>query len=402
MPPGRWLLPLRAFLGGTFLYAGMQKLADRNFFDSHAPNSIQAQLRGAARTSPIGGLLRAAGHMPVEVGVAIALAELAVGLAALLGLWTRAAAAGGMLLAAGFLAAVSWHSRPYYLGPDIVFLFAWTPLLLAGAGDQWSLDRYLADRARAERGLAAGGKVVVTFDAVRRLCGAYDRGRCRAMDGHSCAPEPCPALRPPSPTAAAEAMDRRTFLLRGGVAARLALGAACAGGAAAVIGRLFAGPPNKATQLPAAGSAGSGSATSAPATTAPPPTAPPTTAPAQARSASPKPTPSAPTTQPHPAGVAIGPASSVPVGRAAMFHNPSTGEPAYVMQPQAGHFVAFSAVCTHQGCTVDFVAGQQEFVCPCHGAAFSSNSGAVLQGPARRALAAIPVTAGPDGQLYVR
>ena len=51
---GRVLLPLRAFLGFTFCFAGLQKLANPRFFDAADPASIQAQLAGAAReqTSP--------------------------------------------------------------------------------------------------------------------------------------------------------------------------------------------------------------------------------------------------------------------------------------------------------------------------------------------------------------
>ena len=47
------LLPLRAFLGCTFCFAGMQKLANPGFFDAASPASIQSQLAGAARRSPV-------------------------------------------------------------------------------------------------------------------------------------------------------------------------------------------------------------------------------------------------------------------------------------------------------------------------------------------------------------
>ena len=42
-------LPLRAFLGFTFCFAGLQKLANPGFFDATNPVSIQSQLAGAAR-----------------------------------------------------------------------------------------------------------------------------------------------------------------------------------------------------------------------------------------------------------------------------------------------------------------------------------------------------------------
>lgn len=92
------LLPLRIFLGATFTYAGLQKLANPNFFDAKSPISIQSQLIGAAHTSPIHALLSHLGSVAVPVGVLIAVGEMSVGLGTLLGLFTRVAALGGLLL----------------------------------------------------------------------------------------------------------------------------------------------------------------------------------------------------------------------------------------------------------------------------------------------------------------
>ncbi len=50
----------------------------------------------------------------------------------------------------------------------------------------------------------------------------------------------------------------------------------------------------------------------------------------------------------------------------------------------------FSAVCTHQGCRVDFVA-DGTIGCPCHGSRFDATTGAVRTGPATRALPEVPV-----------
>ena len=43
-------------------------------------------------------------------------------------------------------------------------------------------------------------------------------------------------------------------------------------------------------------------------------------------------------------------------------------------------FVAFSRICTHEGCVTDVVKSSNRFECPCHGSIFS-NTGAVVRGP---------------------
>ncbi len=58
---------------------------------------------------------------------------------------------------------------------------------------------------------------------------------------------------------------------------------------------------------------------------------------------------------------------------------------------QSGDVAAVTWVCTHNGCTVCFEDGAQEFACPCHGARFTSD-GRVAQGPASRPLQEYPVT----------
>src|SRR3954452_550754 len=178
-------LPLRLFLGVTFCFAGLQKLANPSYFDAHAPNGVQAQMAGAARTSPIGGLVGSASHHALVFGLLIALGELAVGVGTLLGVWARAAATGGIALSLSFLLTVSWHSNPYYLGPDIVFLMAFTPLAIGGAG-YWSLDRVIAERVRGPVRAADVGAVPVDFTVVQKLCSAHDAGHCRIRRDHVC------------------------------------------------------------------------------------------------------------------------------------------------------------------------------------------------------------------------
>ena len=61
-----------------------------------------------------------------------------------------------------------------------------------------------------------------------------------------------------------------------------------------------------------------------------------------------------------------------------------------ITQPRAGSFKAFTAVCTHQGCTVSSVSGGT-INCPCHGSRFSVSNGSVVQGPAPSPLAPVSI-----------
>jgi len=62
-----------------------------------------------------------------------------------------------------------------------------------------------------------------------------------------------------------------------------------------------------------------------------------------------------------------------------------------VTQPVAGEFKAFSTVCPHVGCVLDKVANGT-IDCPCHGSTFRISDGAVVTGPATRALTPVAVT----------
>ncbi|WP_090943814.1 ubiquinol-cytochrome c reductase iron-sulfur subunit [Nonomuraea jiangxiensis] len=65
-----------------------------------------------------------------------------------------------------------------------------------------------------------------------------------------------------------------------------------------------------------------------------------------------------------------------------------------VVQPTAGEFRAFSATCTHQGCTVDNVSGGM-INCPCHGSMFNLD-GTVMGGPATRPLPQVQIKVDGD------
>jgi Rieske Fe-S protein len=70
-----------------------------------------------------------------------------------------------------------------------------------------------------------------------------------------------------------------------------------------------------------------------------------------------------------------------------------------VTQPAAGEFVAFSSICTHQGCPVSEVV-DGTINCPCHGSQFSIEDGSVVAGPAPSPLPAVDVVV--EGDSVVR
>ncbi|HZC83771.1 MAG TPA: Rieske (2Fe-2S) protein, partial [Rubrobacter sp.] len=87
-------------------------------------------------------------------------------------------------------------------------------------------------------------------------------------------------------------------------------------------------------------------------------------------------------------GTAIASESEVAPGRAYKFKD--SGNPAFLVHLDNGDFVAYSAICTHQGCTVAYKNGN--LACPCHGSVFDpANGAAVIAGPAPSPLPEIPV-----------
>lgn len=96
-------------------------------------------------------------------------------------------------------------------------------------------------------------------------------------------------------------------------------------------------------------------------------------------------------------GESIAAESDVAVGEALDFED--GGEPAVLVHLDSGDFVAYSAVCTHQQCTVAYQDGS--LACPCHGSMFDPANGAeVTAGPAPTPLSEIPVEV-RGGEVFV-
>ncbi len=61
---------------------------------------------------------------------------------------------------------------------------------------------------------------------------------------------------------------------------------------------------------------------------------------------------------------------------------------------------ALKTVCTHLGCTPNWLEGEQKFKCPCHGSGFYKD-GINFEGPAPRPLERYAIRIGDDGQLEI-
>lgn len=182
------LLPLRVFLGFISIYAGMGKLCDPHYFDGGKRGSMVKWLNTLHPWEVAEPMRQFALEHPVGSGLVIAFAQVIVGVLTVLGLWQRVAAGIGALLSAALLVTVSWKTVPVYETPDIIYLAAWSPLVIAGApvysvdarlagsawrrlgprADIWELRRYVLRRGALVTAIAVG----VTLLAGSMLGGA--------------------------------------------------------------------------------------------------------------------------------------------------------------------------------------------------------------------------------------
>ncbi|MFD4258088.1 DoxX family membrane protein [Streptomyces sp. NPDC058534] len=175
------LLPLRVFLGFISVYAGMGKLCDPVYFDGGERGSMVKWLNTLHPWDVAEPLRQFALAHPVGAGLVIAFLQVLVGVLTVLGCWQRVAAVIGAGLSAALLVTVSWKSVPVYDAPDIIYLAAWSPLIIAGApvysvdgrlaggawrrlgprADIWDLRRYVLRRGALITFLVAGATLLV-------------------------------------------------------------------------------------------------------------------------------------------------------------------------------------------------------------------------------------------------
>jgi Rieske Fe-S protein len=84
-------------------------------------------------------------------------------------------------------------------------------------------------------------------------------------------------------------------------------------------------------------------------------------------------------------------ASQIPAGGGVILSGPKV----VLTKGSDGTVRGFSAVCTHQACTVNRVSGGV-ISCPCHGSKYDANTGAVVGGPAPAPLAKVAVVVRGD------
>lgn len=320
------LLLLRVFLGVTFIYAGLDKLIDPTFLRSAGPGSIAAQLAAFTRNSPVAVLIEVfAQPFPIVTGLAISIAEIAVGLGTLTGLLFRTSVIGGALLSILFWLTASWATTPYFYGPDLPYAAGWITLAITGHGRRFLVEPWLARLVELE--------------------GPYDE---------------------------AWSIGRRHFI-EGGIIGLGALALAAVGG---TFGSTIFSPP---VRTPAGASPGPGAGGDHA-----------SVGPAIGRGSSAS-SPAVGATG-TPTGDIVATVAKLDRQSSIAFLIPSTGDPGVVLKLSNGTFVAYDAVCTHAGCTVQFDRGQQVLACPCHGATFDpAHHGAVLGGPTNTPLTQLPI-----------
>jgi len=361
--PGWVFAPLRLFLAVTFIYAGIQKLTDPQFFNPKATGYIGKQIQGFAIGSPIHGLLVNVALPHAQFwGGAIAYGELAIGLGALIGLLLRPAAFFGVLLSLMFFLSASWHVRPYFYGADIVFVFGWATMMLAGpkAGGWPALDLWLTQRI--EQRVAPERREQV-MRALALVLGVP------AEDDHVAVVEAEPeavAATPARVRGGARAAQRARYVQAEVGRRQFIRGAVVGGGVMLVVSWLWGVTHPAATTSTGSAVTGGTGATTSGGTGA--------------------------TTGASGASNEIALIKNVPVNSSAQFTLPSNGDPGVLVHLNSGNFVAFDATCTHAGCPVSYDPSSQLLLCPCHGAAFDPAKDAeVVQGPAPTPLTPVSV-----------
>lgn len=360
----KWiLLPLRLFLGVTFIYAGIQKLTDPQFFSPSARGYIGKQIEGFATGSPLHSfLMNVALPHASFFGYLVAYGEIAIGLGTLIAFLLRPAAFFGMLISLMFFLSASWHIFPYFYGADIVFVFCWITMLLAGpmntslpALDEMWVTRLLASMSAEVKKTYAPALAFFIGVSEKPVVNTQEYAQVQGQGKPLPASASKRSAQKSRYSAAQYAREsRRNFIW----------GIVTGGGAMLVVAwfwHLAHTGDGAVSTLPS----GSSSSTTTGASSTP----------AAASS-----------------GSTIAQVSQVQNNSSVSFTLASNGDPGVLVRLNNGQFVAYDATCTHAGCPVNYDPSSQLLICPCHGAEFDpSKTAAVVQGPAPTPLTSVPI-----------
>ena len=360
------VLPLRLFLGVTFVYAALQKVMDPGFFHAGSPTYIGSQILAFSRGSPIQAILHHLMQVAVAVGWLTVLTEVTIGALVLIGLFTRPAALVGMTLSTGFFLSASWNTYPYFFGSDIVFVVCWLTIAITGPGI-FALDAVVERPLMTALSARLGPNAAMTRLLVPLVTG-WRWGNIPAEES-----------RTPDVVGDSLPAGRGRAISRGEALA----------GSLVTVGLIALGlHPRRGSNAPTGQLAGSGQAPPSAAPAHPGTTATTTTPPANASI---------------PAGAKkIGNVSQLPANSAGTVSDPKTGDPAIIVHTSGSNYYAYDAVCTHAGCTVQYDSQQHLLVCPCHGGTFDPAHGAqVVAGPPPSPLNAIEMKIDSHGDIYI-
>ena len=171
---------LRFFLGGTMLYAGIDKaLLDPRFLQADGVGSIGETLRYFVTSGgPLAGLVEAVAlPQPVLIGASMAGAQLLVGASLLTGSWVRYGALLGAGISLSLALTSTWGVSPYYYGNDLPYFVGFLALAALGDGGALRLGTPARRAHDPERraalvsgtGIAAGIAALLLLDRSRAV-----------------------------------------------------------------------------------------------------------------------------------------------------------------------------------------------------------------------------------------
>jgi len=171
---------LRFFLGGTMLYAGIDKtVLDPRFLQAEGVGSIGETLRYFVTSGgPLAGLVEAVAlPQPVLIGASMAGAQLLVGASLLTGSWVRYGALLGAGISLTLALTSTWGVSPYYYGNDLPYFVGFLALAALGDGGALRLGAVAPRGHNPERraalvsgtGVAAGIVALLLLDRSRAV-----------------------------------------------------------------------------------------------------------------------------------------------------------------------------------------------------------------------------------------